>query len=138
MTPYVRPIVVSLLCGLAILGHAPAWWHISGCEHTGQHHASAPDTTGECHHAECHHHNRGDAFPGDASSGDAANDWDPHDSDHCAICQSLAVPSGVSWKLDLPLAEQACVSTSTPADSHAPESTYLSIPQPRGPPAFSA
>jgi len=134
MASFARPFVISLLVGMAALGHAPAWLHVASCDR--ETHSSGSDSPsivgrGCCQHAvtvaesqpektggKDHHHSHGD-----------------HDSDSCLICQSLALPNGIAWQLDLPACFQEHVELINVSGVAAPESTSLSIPQPRGPPA---
>ena len=60
---------------------------------------------------------------------------DGHDSESCVICQSLGVPNGVAWKLELLSIVRLDFDIAKIPAFVAPESTSLSIPQPRGPPA---
>ena len=138
MTSFVRPIAISLLCAMAALGHAPAWLHVAGCDHEKQQLASGASVSEvDDFHPGCCHHSLQNADRSDEheSSEKPGHSHDGHESESCVICQSLAVPNGVAWKLDLlSIVLRDCDFAKIPAIV-APESTSLSIPQPRGPPA---
>ena len=137
MPSYVRPILVTLLCGLASIGHAPAWLHVADCVHVGHSRLTAAGKDTGCQHG-CHHHHDDpsdrdeSATPFDGSADGSHGD---HDSDSCALCQSLAAPTGVRWQPECALLAETCVETARVARVSSPDSIALSIPQPRGPPA---
>ncbi len=142
MTSFVRPYIVSLLCGVVAIGHAAAWLHVADCDHEGHAHVALRAAAAEqdcLHHQDCCHHDvevAGD--PQRAANEESNHSHDDHDSGSCLICQSLGLANGVDWQLDS--------LTIVPADNEVarlfavlvPGSTYLSIPQPRGPPAPQA
>ena len=138
LTSLVRPFAISLMCAMAAIGQAPVWLHVASCDH--QNHPSAFEPVasegGDCFHDCCHHSApvADDSGAGPPSETPSHSHGD-HDSDSCVICQTLAAPNGVAWKLDMVSAARwdggiACLPTSI---DH--ESISLSIPQPRGPPA---
>lgn len=92
MTSPVRSTLMSILCCVIALGHAPAWMHVATCD---GHCSYASVENGACgsgvsHSCGCHSHGS------DATAKDDRPDPPPaHDSDSCHICQSLAAPSGV-------------------------------------------
>ena len=119
MMSYFRFYFVAFLCIAAGLGHAPAWAHVATCnECVGQglvgrefngrefigrefigrefigreFNGRGPQQPASCDHC-CHHHENRLA---DADAGDEPQHT-PHDSDSCAVCQSLACPVGTNW-----------------------------------------
>lgn len=146
MASFARPIFVSLLCGMALLGQAPAWLHVAGCEHeshagrTNDDRAASTSktvSTTTCSHGCCHHSSRPtEAEPESGKeSGDSGQSQDhEHDSGTCAVCQSLAVPNGIVWQLDFAVNITGQVGLVSISRVRSPGSTGLSIPQPRGPP----
>ncbi|OYP32316.1 hypothetical protein [Rhodopirellula sp. MGV] len=140
MISFGRPIIVSLLCGLAIFGHVPAWLHVGGCEHEGHSHVSSRTASIEldaCQHHCCHHASEQTSHDGDQQSTDTntANSGDGHDSDSCPICQSLVAPNGVIWRLDLPEFQQLQTELAQTLNATSPQSTDASVHRLRGPPA---
>ncbi|QEG40848.1 hypothetical protein [Roseimaritima ulvae] len=142
MTSFVRPYIVSLLCGVVALGHATAWLHVADCEHEGHHHLAAQANAAELeaahhdHHHECCHH--GDEAAGESQrlvSEESHHSHGSHDSGACLICQSLGLANGVDWHLDALTIVRADSGVARISAVILPESTFLSIPQPRGPPA---
>lgn len=139
MTSFVRPIVISLLCGMVAIGHAPAWLHVAGCDHARHlqidSEASSIESSG-CQHGCCHHvnveTNRGAEEPVEEGSN---RSHDGHNSGSCVLCQSLGVPNGVAWQLPTLSVIRADCEITEISRSLAPESNFRSIPQPRGPPA---
>ena len=138
MTSFVRPIVISLLCGMAAIGHAPAWLHVACCDHESHRQvasASASTDARSCGHSCCHHATaKTDSNVNEAASEDSSQPHEGHDSDSCLICQSLGLPNGIAWHLDSPSTRQEIVELINVSSVIAPESASLSIPQPRGPP----
>lgn len=141
MTSFVRPIVASLLCAMAVIGHAPSWLHVAGCDSEKSRQlsgASGPEGS-DCHHGCCHHASpvadRPDAEESSQKPDDHRGD---HDADTCALCQSLGLPNGVTWKLDLPSIVLLDLGVAKIPSLAVAESTSLSIPRPRGPPAHLA
>ena len=57
-----------------------------------------------------------------------------HDSDHCAICQSLLSPVGVVWSFDLPLVHADLRERDLILADSLPAEASVAIAQPRGPP----
>ncbi|WP_146522530.1 DUF2946 domain-containing protein [Stieleria varia] len=146
MTSFVRPFVISLLCGMAVFGHAPAWLHVAGCDHESHSQVaseSVPTTSVSCQHHCCHHaasavedaaEDVADSGPRNSTSEHSGHSHDGHDSGSCMICQSLGMPNGIAWQLDSPTIHHDSVERIGISGVLAPESTSLSIPQPRGPP----
>ena len=97
---YVRHFVAILLCSVAALGQAPAWLHVSLCNDCETHaHPSKPERKAHsCGHASCRHH----AAQEETDSSEGTPTTPGHDSDSCAICQSLACPVGSRWTLTKP------------------------------------
>lgn len=113
--PYVfivfRHLFAPLLCGMLLLGPIPAWHHLATCTDAGCA-ATAKLRTGEfVKHSRfdrpacrcCVRHaddgqNAKKAAPaagGGCEPSSESPGSTPHDSDHCSICQSVAVPPGV-------------------------------------------
>ena len=87
---FVRPTAVLTLMSLALLGHAPAWWHVASC---GAGDGDATSTSSCCPHCGCNGAGvdpDGGSVPTDADHCGSGS----HDHDDCFICQSLAVPIG--------------------------------------------
>jgi hypothetical protein len=138
MTSLVRPFLSSMLCCVIAFGHAPAWLHVATCDDHGSE-ASFFAKLGSAttaHTCGCHGH-ACDPSPtdGDTSQESSPHESKSHDSDNCAICQSLAAPSGfVSDHFALPrcgfvFEQSVCRSTNVFARS------AVSWPPLRGPPA---
>lgn len=139
MTSYGRPFVAALLCSVVVFGRAPAWWHVATCDgHPHVDHRDADDRdanhhdhdqAGHDHHG--HHHDHVDAA--DEKPPAPA----PHDGRDCAICQSLAAPTGVTWDLivQLPVDRTAEPLIASPVAALPLES--ISITHPRGPPVVA-
>lgn len=139
MTSLFRPLLASLLCGMIVLGHAPAWLHVANCDSESHSHAAVPKTesVSVCSHA-CHHHATEPEADETVSHSHDSSAPHQHDSDTCVICQSLASPTGVTWELVVALpaefvSEPAFVSLDRPLLA-----IFLSIPLPRGPPVIVA
>lgn len=150
MTSFIRITGTLLLCGMAILGHAPAWLHVAQCGHGGHLHLGSHlhlgdieslPATDDQHDCCCHHDHESAGRISESDEREPqvpGHSHDSHDSETCVICQSLAMPNGVSWDLEtvtvvLLDAQLECIAGQLP-----PESTSLAIPQPRGPPTFFA
>ncbi len=144
MTSSVRPFVISLLCGIAVTGQAPAWLHVNGCGHENHSRSVSPaavsspaaaDASGHCHEACCHAADQAERGGERADGDEPGHSHDGHDSDSCVICQSLGLPTGVAWQLNSLAIVRFDVGAAKIWAPAAPESTSLSTPQPRGPPA---
>lgn len=136
MHPLFRPLLASLLCGTIVLGHAPAWLHVGTCE--GHGHASAavaPEGSVSACSSGCMHHASSPAATETGAGLHDSGDHQPHDSDNCVTCQSLASPSGVTWELLVSLPSQFVSHPAYVASESSFSATLLSLPQPRGPPA---
>ena len=143
MTSLVRPIAVSLLCVVAALGHAPAWLHVASCDHGIQRGGiqridlSSSDAVGlDCHHACCPPPANTNRSGEQESSGEPGHSDGDHHSESCTVCQSLLVPNGVGWKLEVIQGVRFDGGIANIPAVAAPESTSLSIAQPRGPPSL--
>lgn len=139
MTSFVRPYIVSLLCGVVAIGHAAAWLHVAGCDHEGHAHLASQATAAEHAHAShdecCHHHCEAEDESPQVAHQSSGHVHGGHDSGACLICQSLRLANGVDWRLDALTIVRADCRVARMAAVSVPESTFLSIPQPRGPPA---
>jgi hypothetical protein len=139
MIPLVRTFAIGLLCGVASLGHAPAWLHVAVCDHGGpieSSFSSEAAETAECNHTCCHRDDEKSEFgPNRSSSETPGHSHGSHDSDSCLICQSLGLANGVAWKLDFGPGAQDFSEFITSRAATAPTSSFLSIPHSRGPPA---
>jgi len=138
MASFVRPIVISLLCGMAAIGHAPAWLHVAGCDHASHwqvNSEAASIDSSDCHHGCCHHAtvetNRG---PEETTEEGSSHSHDGHDSGSCVLCQSFGVPNGVAWQLPTLSVIRTDFEITEISGLVAPESNFRSIRQPRGPP----
>jgi hypothetical protein len=126
---------------MIVLGHAPAWLHVGICE--GHGHPSvdvaAEETVSVCSHGCVHHESSQEVA--DTTSGTygspVSDDQHQHDSDTCVVCQSLASPNGVTWELLVSLPAEFVSQPAFFAAETALPATFLSIPQPRGPPVVA-
>lgn len=140
MTSPVRPVLTQsawaiLLCCVIALGHAPAWMHVATCGCTHVDPAAQLTITScstghdHCSHC-CGHVDDDDSVLADQDQ----KSGHEHDSDSCAICQSLASSCGVPWQLDL-LSDSELVfqfAYATPDESLLP--LWIVSAHPRGPP----
>ena len=134
MLPFYRTIIASLLCGMATLGHAPAWLHLANCDHGTQKGIQkvaaqkdsvlAHDTCCCQHHSDPEPDSEGDSLP-------------KHDHESCVICQSMAAPSGVIWQVESDLTSESLFELAQIQNILEIQSNFQSIPQPRGPPTFA-
>ena len=103
---FVRSLLVASLCGMALLGHAPAWVHVADGSHGcvgqdcfGSVCQSKPRIIQRCPATCCGAEPQTaatDASDGEAVADDIASDSPtPHDPGTCPVCQFLTVPSGV-------------------------------------------
>ena len=131
-----RHILASLLCGVIVLGHAPAWLHVGTCEGHGHVHsvATPSEAVPVCPHGCEHHSPTPESAIAMAHSHESGN-HPQHDSDTCVTCQSLASPGGVTGELLVSLAAEFVSQPIFVAAEFSFQPTLLSIPQPRGPPA---
>lgn len=124
---------------MLLLGQVPAWFHVATCH--GEPHAlrvAEPAPAVEesaCSHC-CHHHSD-EAESDEEGTEESSEGHHGHDSGTCAICQSLAAPSGVAVELDqtvvtLPVEPALLVVRRTDAPA-----AILTSAHPRGPPAGS-
>lgn len=138
MTPLVRPLLSSILCCVIAFGHAPAWLHVATCEDGcgATSVATTPESSVDCSHG-CHHHPTESlvATQGETASPPPAAPAGGHDSDTCAVCQSLASSNGVVSLGPTTLAfEYVCEPSFVCAD-RLPVEASIAIAEPRGPPA---
>ncbi len=134
MTSFVRPIIASLLCIVIAIGQMPAWLHVAGCDHEPHLHlgSGVQQKSDACG---CHHHGD-DVATSEGNLTDKPLPHDhQHDSDTCAICQSLVAPTGIHWQLETLVVGQICVDSDRGVDLPVIASVILSTAQPRGPPA---
>ncbi len=148
-----RPTLIAVLCSLLALGHGPAYLHVATCD---GHRATVDDDsesattelaiselTGCCSHScaahTCSADTRHTSSPVTHASDSAPDTEHPtHDSEHCVVCQSLALPGGavtLPTTLDFSaMLDERCVAfqpSSPMADARGPF-------QPRGPPACAS
>ena len=140
MTSFLRLSVISLLCGVAALGHAAAWLHVAGCDSRSHWRVSSQPAstsiTTSCDHGCCHHaDDEAESSPERTASEESSHSHGGHDSDSCLICQSLGLPNGVAWPLESLSIIRADVEIAKISSIVAHQWTFLSIPQSRGPPA---
>ena len=137
----VRPLLVSLLCSMILLGHAPAWFHLAGCSHGPEGIASSNATDGlTCSHGCAHHDESGSSNQEESQSSNDPSQLPAdheHDSDTCAVCQSLVAPTGIQWQNDVVTVRDAGDFLASSVDSSRAIAAQLLLPQPRGPPAIS-
>ncbi len=121
------------------LGHLPAWLHVATCDqhsHVGLVQDAASEAT-TCSHG-CHHH--GDdrrVVTDDCVPCEDSQPVHDHDSDSCALCQSLASPVGFVLVLEQPLALEYLGEPVFPCADRLPVEASIAIPQPRGPPVVA-
>lgn len=147
MTSLFRPFLSSLLCCVIAFGQMPALLHMVSCHghaHTlgvAQKHQSTLVCSHGCNDA-CHGVGKsvqclGDSQHSDSQHSDSRHRHAPvpkHDSDHCAVCQSLANPVGVVWNFELPLVQECLYELASISADRLWAKASFSIPQPRGPP----
>ena len=143
MTSISRQIAVSLLCGMISLGHVPAWLHIAGCS---GHQLQAKSTPQNAEGVTCSHgcsHRATDPGTSTETIDSEGNSSLPighdheHNSDTCALCQSLASITGVLSQSSPAPSGDIGLCESVIDGVTGPISTPLLDPQPRGPPALS-
>lgn len=136
---FVRPLLVSLLCSLILLGHAPAWLHVGGCSHALESSVDPkPFKAVACSHS-CDHHTESNSQGQAAENGcheSKVPDGHEHDSDSCVICQSLVAPTGMQWEQGITtVGDLGHYQSSRIAASRAIPAQHR-IPHPRGPPSL--
>ena len=137
MTSFLRPLLASLLCGMIVIGHAPAWLHIGGFHHQVAT-SSQSESEAVCQHS-CHLHPAATTTSsGQEQQQELPADHHEHDSDSCVICQSLVAPNGTPGQIVPPVSGGICVVDQFVADASAPDQAFLPIAQPRGPPTCDA
>ncbi len=129
----------SILCCVIVLGHAPAWLHVTTC-HDHQLAGVSDDNAGATCRSSCNHLHGSEAT---AAPEDGLQDADnnqshhEHDSDTCFVCQSLAQATGVVWELVEPLAAIGVYPLGSVPSEPLCTGTSHSIAQPRGPPSLA-
>ena len=141
MTSLFRPLLSSLLCCVIAIGQLPALLHVASCH--GHAHCQRMEAEREssevCSHG-CHHHASENSERGPKDHV-VQNEESPavplHDSEHCAICHSLANPVGLVWNFELPLVQECLFELSSLCADRLPVEASITIPQPRGPPVVA-
>lgn len=123
----VRPFLTALLCIIAANGHAPAWFYVARGDAWVVEVASEPF----CGH--CCHHRHNDV----ASERSEKRPETPHDSDSCAVCQSLACPLGVTWEHSSTLATDIAAERVEAFFVAAAPELWIAAAHPRGPPILA-
>ncbi len=147
MPSRVQSLLTSIMCCVIAFGHAPAWLHVATCDdgcgtallsNVASPVADAETSVSACPHGCCHHAAKVDLSSEAQSPTDLpSKPSDHHDSDTCAVCQSLAGSNGVVSFVCASLAlEYLCEPAFICADRAAVEAS-ISIAQPRGPPALA-
>lgn len=137
MTSRIRASISALLCSLILLGHVPAWIHVASCENCCQdYHSHVLTGSSHAHSHCCCTESDGKSgenlFVSDGEESSSSN----HDSDRCAVCQSLSgVTSAACAVLDLPIVDGLC-ETVTVFCFQSPALVCGFVACPRGPPAL--
>ncbi|QDT59231.1 hypothetical protein SV7mr_17380 [Stieleria bergensis] len=139
MTPSLKSTLASLLCCLALLGHAPAWLHVAQCgdkcgHPTGQSLEQDEPQFSACAHG-CLHHQATTSKPAEQNGNDPDPTDEPHDSESCVLCQSLEAPLGAGWEKFHAVLTGNCLVEPAIVSPNFYRAGFLAIPQPRGPPA---
>lgn len=149
MGSLLRPLLTYILCGIVLLGQIPAILHVSICDsavHRVDSAESGRDRAAKslvCSHAKCGFHRHGadrstlKEQEGHSKSNRGADIPTEHDSDSCAVCQSLFSPVGVTWTLEVVLELAECVELNSVFVERLEPSSTLLIAQPRGPPILA-
>ena len=141
MTSLFRPLLSSLLCCVIAFGQLPALLHVASCHgHAhGQRLGVDKDSSEVCSHG-CHGHPSDNLVRAGKSPG-SQNEESPaapqHDSEHCAICHSVANPVGFVWNFEMSLVQECLCELATIRADHLPVEASITIPQPRGPPGVA-
>ncbi|WP_145385602.1 hypothetical protein [Stieleria neptunia] len=136
MNSLVGKTISVLLCGLVLMGQSAAWIHVATCEgHRAV--AASPASSGggqSCH--DCGHHHVHDEGVVSTHSHQPEVPSPPHshDSDDCAVCQSLAWAAGEVVSDPIRSTGDVLVERQVLADSPWVESISTSLPHLRGPP----
>jgi hypothetical protein len=139
MTSLFRPLLSSLLCCVIAIGQLSALLHVAGFH--GHSHGTKAESAqasfrignhGCQYHVAAHSEQRGVEL-------NLIDHEDPghvpeHDSDQCAICQSLLNPVGLVWDFELPLVHGGLSEPASICADRLPVEAAIAIPQPRGPP----
>lgn len=141
MTSLFRPLLTSLLSCVIAVGHMPALLHLTSCHgHThGQRVDANKDSSDVCSHG-CNHHATDNSVRGSKDyvvENEESVVIPVHDSEHCAICHSLANPAGMVWNFALPLVQDCLHERASLYADRLTVATAIAIPQPRGPPFIS-
>ncbi|QEG01304.1 hypothetical protein Mal15_53800 [Stieleria maiorica] len=129
-----------LLCGLVLLGQSAAWLHVATCEggwattQARGEHADLVVTQRDHGHPGCGHHHAHGIPSSKTSDHDSSRPAHSHDSDHCAVCQSLAWIGGTVVTESLAVTGDAFVERQLVVDAPFVESFVVSCPRLRGPP----
>lgn len=147
MPPILRKTVSTLLCGLILMGQSAAWVHVATCDGNHAHpdsalcdsrpvQNSAQSVDDHSHHCCGHHHTHGHSgeSPEGGDSGKNSAPQPSHDSDHCAVCQSLASATGVVVAERMAPTADVLPERMVVVDSVVAQSLALSLPRLRGPP----
>ncbi len=120
-------------------GPIPAWLHVVTCEHGGVSlaesgtdtaHSVSSDCCGDSHSC----HDLTDYDEAETDDEHKSGESPEHDSEHCSICQSLALPGGLIVA-QVVAATSAAISTFCPPEySLLVAGELLGFCQPRGPP----
>ncbi len=138
MTSLFRPLLLSLLCCVIALGQLPALLHVASCGgHAHCQRLGADESSSVvCSHG-CHQHAIDISVETEKTEG-AQNEEVPaaplHDSEHCAICHSLANPVGLAWNFEMSLVQECLCELAIIRADRLPVEASVTIPQPRGPP----
>jgi len=135
-----RPLLSSLLCCVIAFGQLPALLHVASCH--GHAHCQRvgveKDSSQVCSQG-CHQHLSFNSVEGDESCvvQDEESPVVPlHDSEHCAICHSLANPVGLAWNFEMSLVQECLCELAIIRADRLPVEACVTIPQPRGPPVL--
>jgi len=135
-----RPLLSSLLCCVIAFGQLPALLHVASCH--GHAHCQRvgveKDSSQVCSQG-CHQHQNDILVRGEKSHA-VQNEESPavplHDSEHCAICHSLANPVGLAWNFEMSLVQECLCELAIIRADRLPVEACVTIPQPRGPPVL--
>ena len=128
----------ALLCALLSLGQAPAWLHLMTCEASCscQGTLCIPETQ-QSAGCPCGHEQFVIDCGENVDDGEQLPTEDEHDSDNCAVCQTLTGPGGARCDYEFAVTvhlNRDCESVLS--DSNRPLYRWQAV-QPRGPPTVS-
>ncbi|MBM3965029.1 MAG: DUF2946 domain-containing protein [Planctomycetes bacterium] len=141
MSSLFRPLLSSLLCCVIAFGQLPALLHVATCHgHAHCHRVVAEQESPDvCSHG--FHHYTSESKGRSSSDRVVRNEESPavplHDSEHCAVCHSLANPVGLIWNFELPLVQECLVELASICADRLPVEASFTMAQPRGPPAVA-